>query len=50
MPSLIRLLVVLGLIVAIVYGGMVTLVVMVQPQQRDISVGRLLQPRQVAQY
>jgi hypothetical protein len=22
----------------------------VQPQQRDISVGRLLQPRQVAQY
>jgi hypothetical protein len=38
MPSLIRLLVVLGLIVAIVYGGMVTLVVMVQPQQREMQV------------
>lgn len=38
MPSLIKLLVVLGLIVAIVYGGMITLVVMVQPEQREMTV------------
>ena len=38
MPSLIKLLVVLGLIVAIVYGGMITLVVMVQPEQREMQV------------
>jgi len=38
MPSLIRLLVVLGLIVAIVYGGMIALVVTVQPQQREMQV------------
>lgn len=38
MPSLIKLLVVLGLMVAIVYGGMITLVVMVQPEQREMQV------------
>ena len=38
MPSLIRLLVVLGLIVAVVYGGMIALVVMVEPKQREMSV------------
>jgi hypothetical protein len=38
MPSLIRLLVVLGLIGAVIYGGMVALVVLVEPRQREMSV------------
>jgi len=38
MPSLIRLLVVLGLIVGIVYGAMVALVVMVEPNPREMTV------------
>jgi hypothetical protein len=38
MPSLIRLLVVLGLIVAMVYGAMVALVIAVEPKQREMSV------------
>jgi hypothetical protein len=38
MPSLIRLLVVLGLIVAVIYGGMLALVIMVEPAQREMSV------------
>jgi len=38
MPSLIRLLVVLGLIVAVIYGGMLALVIMVEPTQREMSV------------
>jgi len=38
MPSLIRLLVVLGLIVAIVYGAMVALVISVEPKQHEMSV------------
>jgi energy-converting hydrogenase Eha subunit A len=38
MPSLIRLLVFLGLIVAIVYGAMVALVISVEPKQREMSV------------
>jgi len=38
MPSLIRLLVVLGLIAGLVYGGMFALVVLVQPNQREMSV------------
>ena len=38
MPSLIRLLVVLGLIAAVIYGGMVALVVLVEPKQREMSV------------
>lgn len=38
MPSLIRLLVVLGLIAGVVYGGMIALVVLVEPHQREMSV------------
>lgn len=38
MPSLIRLLVVLGLIVGVVYGAMVALVVMVEPTPREMTV------------
>jgi hypothetical protein len=38
MPSLIRLLVFLGLIAAIVYGGMLALVVLVEPRQREMQV------------
>jgi hypothetical protein len=38
MPSLIRLLVVLGLIAGLIYGGMVALVVLVEPNQREMTV------------
>jgi hypothetical protein len=38
MPSLIRLLVVLGLIAAVIYGGMIALVILVEPKQREMSV------------
>ena len=38
MPSLIRLLVVLGLIAAVIYGGMIALVMMVEPKQREMTV------------
>lgn len=38
MPSLIRLLVVLGLIAGVVYGSMYALVVLVEPNQREMSV------------
>jgi hypothetical protein len=38
MPSLIRLLVVLGLIAGIIYGSMVALVVLVEPNQREMTV------------
>jgi hypothetical protein len=38
MPSLIRLLVVLGLIGAVIYGGMIALVIMVEPKQREMSI------------
>ncbi len=38
MPSLIRLLVVLGLIGAIIYGGMLALVIAVEPSQREMTV------------
>ena len=47
MPSLIRFLVVIGLIAAAVYGGMVALVMFVEPNQREMSVripGERLQP------
>jgi len=48
MPSLIRLLVVLGLIGAVIYGAMIALVVVVEPKQREMSVrvpaDRLQQP------
>jgi hypothetical protein len=38
MPSLIRLLIVLALIVGAVYGAMVALVMVVEPNQREMSV------------
>lgn len=38
MPSLIRLLVVLGLIAGVVYGSMYALVMLVEPNQREMSV------------
>ncbi len=38
MPSLIRFLVVIGLIAAAVYGGMVALVMFVEPNPREMSV------------
>jgi hypothetical protein len=47
MPSLIRFLVVIGLIAAAVYGGMVALVMFVEPNPREMSVripGERLQP------
>jgi hypothetical protein len=47
MPTLIRLLVVLGLIAAAIYGGMIALVVLVEPSQREMTVripGERLQP------
>ena len=38
MPSLIRLIVVLGLIAAAVYGSMIALVVLVEPNPREMTV------------
>lgn len=38
MPSLFRFLAAVGIIVAIVYGSMIALTVLVQPQSREISV------------
>jgi hypothetical protein len=38
MPSLIRLLFVLGLLSGIAYGGIVSLATFVQPQPREMSV------------
>jgi hypothetical protein len=38
MPSLIRLLVVLGLIAGAVYGGMVALVMLVEPNPREMTI------------
>ena len=38
MPSLFRFLAVVGTLVALVYGGMVALALLVQPQQREMSV------------
>lgn len=38
MPSLIRLLVIVGVLVGLVYGGMVALVVLVDPKPREMSV------------
>lgn len=38
MPSLIKLLVVLALIAGVVYGGMLALVILVQPEQREMTV------------
>lgn len=47
MPTLVRLLVVIGLLVAIVYGGMIALVMFVEPKPHEMSVrvpGDRLQP------
>jgi hypothetical protein len=38
MPSLIRLLVVLALIAGVVYGGMIALVMLVEPTPREMTV------------
>ena len=38
MPSLIRLLVIVGVIAAAIYGGMVALVMFVEPNPREMSV------------
>ena len=38
MPSLFRFLAAVGIIIAVVYGSMVALTVLVQPQSREISV------------
>lgn len=38
MPSLIRLIVVLGLIAAAVYGSMIALVLLVEPNPREMTV------------
>ncbi len=38
MPSLIRLMVALGIIAAIIYGGMVALVISVEPNPREMTV------------
>jgi hypothetical protein len=38
MPSLIRLLVVLALIAGVIYGGMAALVMLVEPNQREMTV------------
>lgn len=38
MPSLIRFLVFCGVVAAIVYGGMIALVVFVEPTEREITV------------
>jgi len=38
MPSLFRFLAAVAILVAIVYGGMVALAVLVQPQSREITV------------
>jgi hypothetical protein len=38
MPSLIRLLVVLGIVAAVIYGGMIALVISVEPNPREMTV------------
>lgn len=38
MPSLFRFLAVVGIIVGVVYGGMLALAILVQPQSREITV------------
>jgi hypothetical protein len=38
MPTLIRFIIIVGLIAAVVYGGMVALVIFVEPEQRELSV------------
>ena len=38
MPSLFRFLAAVGIIIAVIYGSMIALTVLVQPQSREISV------------
>ena len=38
MPTLFRFLFILALIAGVIYGGMVALVVLVEPKERDITV------------
>jgi hypothetical protein len=38
MPTLFRFLVVIGLIAAVIYGGMIALVTLVEPTPREMSV------------
>jgi len=38
MPSLFRFLATVGIIIGVVYGGMVALAVLVQPETREITV------------
>lgn len=38
MPSLIRLLVVIGVLVGLAYGSMAALVILVHPKQREMTV------------
>jgi hypothetical protein len=38
MPTLIRFIVIVGIIVATVYGSMVALVIFVEPREREMSV------------
>ncbi|MBV9393721.1 MAG: histidine kinase [Methylobacteriaceae bacterium] len=37
MPSLIRFLVIVGILVGLVYGGMIALVTLVEPQPREMT-------------
>ena len=38
MPTLLKLLVVLALIAGVIYGGMLALIIMVEPAQREMTI------------
>jgi hypothetical protein len=38
MPTLLKLLVVLALIAGVIYGGMLALIIMVEPDQREMTI------------
>ena len=38
MPTLLKLLVVLALIGSVIYGGMLALIIMVEPDQREMTI------------
>jgi hypothetical protein len=38
MPTLLKLLVVLALIASLIYGGMLALIIMVEPDQREMTI------------
>jgi hypothetical protein len=38
MPTLLKLLVVLALIASVIYGGMLALIIMVEPDQREMTI------------